>query len=103
MVEQVDHGLAGVDAGVDAWGHVGVAVHGALILAGGAEFLGHLLAQLGGRPRRSSAGAPLDRGADDGGRRRAGAGDREGGGAAHEDGEGGSGGGELHRCKPVVP
>lgn len=94
MVEKVNHGLASVHAGVDAGGHVGVALHGALILTRGAEFLGHLVAELRGR-RHGPNGVPLDRDS-----RGAGASDREGRGTAHEDGEGGSGGGELHRCGP---
>ena len=53
VVEQINHRLSRHDTGVDAGGHIGEAVEGALVLAGGAELVGHLLPEGGGDASRS--------------------------------------------------
>ena len=65
MVEQVDHGLAGVDSGVDRLGHVGVGSEGALVIAGEVELLADLRCaqNLGAAGREGPPGNGRRRGA----------------------------------------
>lgn len=89
MVEQVDHGLAGVDSGVDRVGHVGVGREGALVIAGEVELLADLRCaqNLGAAGREGPPGNGRRRGAGRGGGEGRDPGDgaraREGGGKLH--------------------